>query len=98
MSRKRQFYDQKLEDRLGDAPVEEQYHAQMHAVMHAVDDFLNGEERPRKTGIVIMMFPYGNTDGRCNYMSNGANRDDVVTLMKEMIARFEGQPELKGSA
>jgi hypothetical protein len=31
-------------------------------------------------------------------MSNGADRRDIVTLMKEMIARFEGQPELKGQA
>ena len=45
-----------------------------------------------------MMFPYGDTTGRCNYMSNGADRRDVVTLMKEMIARFEGQPEVSGKA
>jgi hypothetical protein len=31
-------------------------------------------------------------------MSNGADRKDVVTLMKEMIARFEGQPEVAGKA
>jgi hypothetical protein len=31
-------------------------------------------------------------------MSNGADRRDVVTLMKEMIARFEGQPEVSGKA
>ena len=29
---------------------------------------------------------------------NGAKREDIVTLMKEMIARFEGQPEMKGTA
>lgn len=45
-----------------------------------------------------MMFPFENFDGRCNYMSNGADRQDIVTLMREMIARFEGQPELKGQA
>jgi hypothetical protein len=31
-------------------------------------------------------------------VSNGADRQDVVTLMKEMIARFEGQPEVTGRA
>jgi hypothetical protein len=31
-------------------------------------------------------------------MSNGAAREDIVTLMKEMIARFEGQPEMEGRA
>jgi hypothetical protein len=101
MGRRRQrgFEAQKPEDRLGDAPVEERYHDQMNAIMLAVDDFLNGKERPRKTGIVIMMFPYGEDPaGRCNYMSNGANRKDIVSLMKEMTARFEGQPEVKGRA
>jgi hypothetical protein len=93
------FYQQPPESRLGDAPVEERYAAQMTAVMSAVDDFLNEGKRPRETGIVILMFPYGDAQGgRCNFMSNGADRRDVVTLMKEMIARFEGQPEMKGSA
>ena len=32
-----------------------------------------------------------------NYISN-ADRADVVTLLKEQLARFEGQPEMKGSA
>lgn len=40
----------------------------------------------------------GHTDGRCNYISNGADRNDVVVLMKEMIARFEGQPKMSGRA
>jgi hypothetical protein len=29
---------------------------------------------------------------------DGADRKDIVTLFKEMIARFEGQPEMKGTA
>jgi hypothetical protein len=41
-----------------------------------------------------MVFPYDSTDGRCNYMSNGANRKDIVKLMREQIARFESlKPE-----
>ena len=96
---KREFEAQKPEDKLGDAPIEEKYHAQMTAIMRTLDEFVNGDERPRKTGIVIMMFDYGDVEGgRTNYMSNGADRRDIVTLMKEMIARFEGQPEMRGSA
>ena len=86
---------------LGDAPVDEQYHAQMTAIMQTLDELLNGPKGPgyvKRNGIVIMMFPFENFDGRCNYMSNGADRADIVTLMREMIARFEGQPELKGQA
>lgn len=84
--------------RLGDAPVEEQYHANMSAVAAAVDEFFNGDDPDRKVGFVLMVFPIAGFDGRCNYMSNGIDRRDIVTLMKEMIARFEGQPEVEGRA
>jgi len=99
--RRREFYLQQPHQRLGDAPVEAAYHDKMTAIMSALDDFINdGAKAPnKKVGIVVMMFPYGDTaTGRCNYMSNGADRRDIVTLMKEMIARFEGQPETKGRA
>ena len=81
--------------RLGDAPVQAEYHAKMTAIVQALDEMFNGQVGGpgRKTGLVLMVFPFEGFDGRCNYMSNGANREDIVTLMKEMIARFEGQPE-----
>jgi hypothetical protein len=44
------------------------------------------------------MFPFGATDGRCNFISNGADRAEIVSLFKEMISRFEGQPATKGRA
>lgn len=83
---------------LGDAPIEEQYVEMMNAAMRAVDELFNGDERPRKVGIVMLVFPYGEASGRCNYISNGANRKDMVVLLREQAARFEGQPELKGRA
>ena len=90
----------KKKEQLGDAPIEPKYIEQMNNVARALDEFFNaglkGKDRP--TGFVLMVFPFGDHSGRCNYISNGANRKDVVNLMKEMIARFEGQPELKGSA
>lgn len=98
---RRQYEAQAPEDRLGDAPVEERYQAQMTAIMATLDEFLNGPKGPgyvKRNGIVVMMFPFEDFDGRCNYMSNGADRGDIVTLMREMIARFEGQPEVKGRA
>ena len=86
--------------RLGDGPIEEQYHDQMVAVVQALDEMFNGKigGPDRKTGFVLMVFPFGDQSGRCNYISNGADRRDIITLMKEMIARFEGQAEIKGSA
>ncbi len=95
-AREREYRRQRLQDRLGDAPVEAQYHAQMAAVARALDTMFNGGQvgKQRKTGFILMVFPFADK-GRCNYISNGADRRDVVTLMKEMIARFEGQPEHK---
>lgn len=87
-----------MPDRLGDAPIELAYREKMNALAAAIDRLFNGEAtgNDRKTGFVLMVFPFGDHSGRCNYISNGADRKDVVVLMKEMIARFEGQPELKG--
>jgi hypothetical protein len=87
-------------ERLGDAPLEPAYHAKMVAIAQTLDEFFNGELKgpKRETGFVLLVFPFGGADGRCNYISNGAARDDIVTLMKEQIKRFEGQPEMQGRA
>jgi hypothetical protein len=96
----------KLEQALGDAPVQDEYRKKMEQVARDLDKVFNGHKRgqARKVGFVVMVFPFNEDqhvkedDGRCNYISNGADRHDVVILMKEMIRRFEGQPELKGHA
>lgn len=84
----------------GDAPIEERYYVTMQALARFLDLEFNGEAKgkDRKTGFVLMVFPIDDTMGRCNYISNGADRKEIVVLMKEMIARFEGQPEMKGDA
>lgn len=85
---------------LGDAPIEPEYIEKMNAIAHALDEVFNGELRhPNKTtGFVLLVFPFGSKEGRSNFISNGADRKDLVALFKEMIARFEGQPEMKGRA
>jgi len=85
------FYKQPKSHRLGDQPVEDEYRAKLTAIMSALDDFLNDGKKgeDRTTGLVVLMFPFGDREGRCNFMSNGADRRDVVKLMKEMIGRFE---------
>jgi hypothetical protein len=72
----------------------------MTAVAQALDKAFNGQVGGpgRETGFVLMVFPFGSRDGRCNYISNGADRRDIIVLMKEMIARFEGQAEMGGKA
>lgn len=91
-----------MSERLGDGPVQERYRAMMNAVAQGLDEAFNGKTKgsDRKTGFVLLVFPFGEAGikDRCNFISNGADRRDVVTLMKEMIARFEGQPEISGRA
>ena len=89
----------KSTQRLGDQPVEEQYRKQMLAVTNVIDEYFNGTDKNnRKVGFILMVFPFDDHEGRCNYMSNGADRRDVVTLMKEQIRRFEGAPDVTGKA
>jgi hypothetical protein len=67
----------------------------MHQSMaRALDEFLNGEKkegRAKKYGFVLLTFEFGHTDnGLVNYVSN-ANREDMLTAMREWIARAEGR-------
>lgn len=83
-----------MSDQLGDAPIEPGYVRMMNDIARALDitfngDFEDGIRDQRRTGFVLLVFPYGET-GRCNYISNGADRGDIVKLFREQIARFEG--------
>jgi hypothetical protein len=88
------------EHQLGDAPISAEYINKMRAVAQTLDQFFNGDVKgdKRETGFVLLVFPFGESEGRCNYISNGASRRDIVTMMREQIKRFEGQPEMKGHA
>jgi hypothetical protein len=85
---------------LGDQPIEDKFRATMNGVAQALDETFNGKARgkERQVGFVLLVFPFGEGEGRCNYISNGADRKDVVTLLKEQIKRFEGQPDVTGHA
>ena len=89
-----------MAERLGDAPIDPKLHEMMNAIARGLDQVLNGEARgkDRKNGFVLLVFPFEGHEGRCNYISNGADRKDIVTMFKEQIRRFEGQPEMKGHA
>ena len=90
---------------LGDAPIEEEYREKMAALARLIDEFFNGRALPgipaakKQTGFVLMVFPFEEVkgEGRCNYISN-AQREDIVIMLKEQIKRFEGQPEVRGTA
>jgi hypothetical protein len=84
---------------LGDAEIDPKYRKRMNDVAAGLDAMFNGELRGanRKTGFVLLVFPFGSDDGRCNYISNGADRKDIITMLKEQIKRFEGQAEMEGN-
>jgi hypothetical protein len=96
------------DNQLGDGPIEQEQRERMNQLAAFLDRSFNGKdagphlllkEDKRKWGFVLLVFPFGQEDkGRCNFISNGADRKDVVVLFKEMIARFEGQPEASGHA
>lgn len=70
----------------------------MTGLAAGLDEILNENKKPKRNGFVLLVFPFGGEPGkRCNYVSNG-ERADIVVLLKEMIARFEGQPEQSGRA
>jgi hypothetical protein len=79
----------------GDAPIEERYAKRMEAVARALDEVFNGEARgaDRPTGFVLLVFPFGETEGRCNYISNGADRAQMVKLLREQANRFDLQTQ-----
>jgi hypothetical protein len=78
--------------RLGDAPIEQAYRDQMNALAQTLDRWFNDNARgdDRKVGFVLLVFEFGEKEGRCNFISNGADRKDIVTLFKEMIKRSRG--------
>lgn len=78
---------------LGDAPIERAYREEMQFVAQNLDAVFNGAARgqDRAVGFILLVFPFGEHGGRCNYISNGADRRDVIVLLKEQLARFEGQ-------
>lgn len=89
-----------MPERLGDAPIEPEYRDTMNRVAGALDEAFNGvaKGKERKVGFVLLVFPFGADDGRVNYISNGASREDIVVMLREQIKRFEGQPEMTGRA
>ena len=87
-------------ERLGDQPIEPRLHELMNSIARGLDKVLNGDamDSERNNGFILLVFPFDGHDGRCNYISNGADRRDVVVMLKEQIKRFEGQPEITGRA
>jgi len=70
----------------------------MQSMASALDEVLNEKGKPKKNGFVLLVFPFDGPEGqRTNYASNG-QRQDIIVALKEIVARFEGQPHRSGRA
>ena len=56
----------------------------------AVDEILNDGQRPGLNGFVILALPFDDINGEANYINN-CRREDIISIMKTMIARWEGR-------
>jgi hypothetical protein len=80
---------------IGSGPVEAAYVEKMKSIARGIDKIFNEDPQGRTVGFILMVFPFGALemgDHHCNYMSN-AERDDVIEMLREQIAYFEGQPD-----
>lgn len=76
--------------------IEQKYHALMNGLAHAIDELLN-EGRPADSPAIVftlLVAESGNSeDGRVNYISNG-NREDMLSMLQEFLARVKGAPNV----
>lgn len=87
-------------------PIESRFHEAMVDAMRSLDLSFNGKigGPGRTVGLVLLVFPYGEEDRegpehRCNYISNGADRREMITLLREQAQHFEDhlkETEAKG--
>ncbi|WPE19935.1 hypothetical protein [Shinella zoogloeoides] len=70
----------------------------MRALAKTLDGILNPPGGRKTIGFALFTFPIDGPEGaRTNYASN-CQRADMVIALKEVVARFEGQPHLPGRA
>jgi hypothetical protein len=80
-----------------DEEISEDHRRAMNYLAQTLDDIFNGSTRPKKVCFVLLVTEFDNMEGRVNYIANG-ERKDITTMLKEILARFEGQPEQSGTA
>lgn len=70
----------------------------MQAITGGLDEILNGGRQNKPNGFVLLVFSNNAELGaRTNYASN-CPRAEMIVALKEVLARFEGQPEIVGRA
>jgi hypothetical protein len=64
----------------------------LHSLAFRLDCALNGEEvmtnpigMKRTTSFVLLLFPFGDTSGRCRIIGNGVSKEDVLRIFKRQV-------------
>jgi hypothetical protein len=65
-------------------PIESKFRDDMNEVAKLLNMALHG------AGFCLLVFDRNTAEGRMNYISN-ANRDDMLTALKEFVANAEGR-------
>jgi hypothetical protein len=78
-------------------PISPAYKQEMNLLAHTLDRHFNKPDNPKKVAFVLLLTEFDNMQGRVNYISNGKHAD-IVVMLKEVLARFEGQPAQRGTA
>lgn len=71
-------------------PIEPEYHTFMNDFAKIINAFVRSSFGP-DMGFMFAMFKTGESS-RFNYISN-CNRDDIITLMEEMLTKFKATRE-----
>jgi hypothetical protein len=79
-------------------PIQQQHKATMNALARGIDEIFNGPlpapglpHGPRPVCFILLSAESGKVEnGRVNYISNG-HREDMVAMLRELLARFEGR-------
>ena len=78
------------------ATIQRKYHKAMNRIAKVIDEAFNGKKtanRKATVGFILLTAEFGKINGgRVNYISNGS-RDDMIAMMREYLARVEGQYE-----
>ena len=66
----------------------------MQAVADTLDLMLNGDDavrgdEPRTIDFVLLLFPYGDKSGRCNYIAS-VSGEDIRNIFREQLKAWTG--------
>lgn len=88
-------------------PIQADQREMMNFLAETLDQAFNGvapglpglpRSQKKTVGFVLLTANFGKIEGgRVNYISNG-EREDMIAMMRECLARLEGQPMTPGRA